>query len=148
MSNNDGKAWYDKTIEIDPKNTDAWNGKGVALYNLGRYYEAIKCYDKAIEIDPNDVSPWHHKGNALRNLGKHNEAIESYDRAVKIDPNYVLGWINKGNVLAKLGKQKDANLCFAKARELGFGETTRKQESSDLEKQQQRRKSMFRIFRR
>jgi tetratricopeptide (TPR) repeat protein len=70
-------------------------------------------------------------------LGKHNEAIESYDRAVKIDPNYVLGWINKGNVLAKLGRQKDANRCFARARELGFGETTRKQESSDLEKQQQ-----------
>jgi len=35
MANNDGKALYDKTIEIDPRNIDAWIGKGVALYNLG-----------------------------------------------------------------------------------------------------------------
>jgi tetratricopeptide (TPR) repeat protein len=93
MTNDDGKAWYDKTIEIDPKNTDSWNGKGVALYNLGRYYEAIKCHDKAIEIDPKNTYAWHHKGNALRNSGKHNEAIESYDRAVKIDPNYTVDYV-------------------------------------------------------
>ena len=36
-------------------NVDAWNNKGVALDNLGRYQEAIEYYDKALEIDPDNM---------------------------------------------------------------------------------------------
>ena len=39
--------------------------KVLALYNLGKYEEAIKCYDKAIEIDPNYADAWNNKGLAL-----------------------------------------------------------------------------------
>jgi tetratricopeptide (TPR) repeat protein len=50
IANNDGKAWYDKTIEMDHKSTDPWNGKGVALDNLGKHNQAIESYDRAIKI--------------------------------------------------------------------------------------------------
>ena len=29
-------------MEIDPKDCDAWNNKGMALYDLGKYSEAIE----------------------------------------------------------------------------------------------------------
>ena len=45
---------YDKAIEINPHNSDAWYNKGIALYNLNKSDEAIKAYDKAIEINPQD----------------------------------------------------------------------------------------------
>jgi tetratricopeptide (TPR) repeat protein len=64
LANNDGKARYDKTIEIDHKSTDAWNGKGVALDNLGKHNEAIESYDRVIKIDPNDAR----KGNQAPNF--------------------------------------------------------------------------------
>lgn len=41
---------YDKAIEINPENADAWYNKGFALYELGKYEEATKAYDTAREI--------------------------------------------------------------------------------------------------
>ena len=56
---------YDKALEIEPNNTNLWYVKDMALYNLGKYEEAIKYFDKALEINPNDASAWYNKGNAL-----------------------------------------------------------------------------------
>jgi tetratricopeptide (TPR) repeat protein len=64
--------------------------KGLALYNLRKYNEAMESYDRAIKIDPNNAYAWYNKGNALYALGEYNEAMESYDRAIKIDPNYAM----------------------------------------------------------
>ena len=65
----------------------ALDNKGLALYNLGKYEEAIEWYDKVLKIDPNDVNALNNKGLALNNLGKYQEAIEWYDKALEIDPN-------------------------------------------------------------
>ncbi len=48
--------YYTKCLEIDPKDGVAWNNKGFALDDSGRYEEAIRCYDKALEIDPEDAT--------------------------------------------------------------------------------------------
>jgi tetratricopeptide (TPR) repeat protein len=46
--------YYDKALEIDPKDANVWVNKAVALHKLEKYDEAIECYDKALEIDPED----------------------------------------------------------------------------------------------
>lgn len=46
---------YNKTIETNPKDADAWNDKGYALYKMGKYKEAIQAYDKVIEIRMRDM---------------------------------------------------------------------------------------------
>ncbi len=43
---------FDKAIEINPQDPDAWNNKGFALSYLNKSYEARKAYNKAIEINP------------------------------------------------------------------------------------------------
>ncbi|HJN57701.1 MAG: tetratricopeptide repeat protein [Nitrososphaerales archaeon] len=43
---------YNKVLDIDPKDIDALNNKGIALGKLGKLDEAIKCYDKASKINP------------------------------------------------------------------------------------------------
>ena len=53
-NDNGAIKWYDKALEINPKNQAAWYNKGVSLQNLGHFEEAIKCYDKALQITPND----------------------------------------------------------------------------------------------
>ena len=60
---------FDKALEIDSKDADAWNNKGLAPDNLGKYNQAIECYDKALEIDPKNATAWNSKGLALDNLG-------------------------------------------------------------------------------
>jgi tetratricopeptide (TPR) repeat protein len=43
---------FDKTIEINPQNSDAWYNKAVILNKLSKSAEAINAYEKAIEINP------------------------------------------------------------------------------------------------
>jgi tetratricopeptide (TPR) repeat protein len=73
--------YYDEAIKIDPNYVNAWYSKGVALYNLGKYNEALECYDRDIRIDPNDAGAWYIKGLALNELGKRNDADRCFAKA-------------------------------------------------------------------
>ena len=61
---------YDKVIEIDAGNIDAWNDKGRALYNMQKFQDAISCYDKALEIDPRYVYAWNNKALSFGRITK------------------------------------------------------------------------------
>ncbi|MHB8276165.1 MAG: tetratricopeptide repeat protein [Candidatus Humimicrobiaceae bacterium] len=45
-------AVYTAAIKINPEYADAWYNKCVALDQLGKHDEAIKCYDEAVRINP------------------------------------------------------------------------------------------------
>jgi superkiller protein 3 len=66
---------------VDSNYAKAWYNKGIALYNLRKYDEAIASYDEAIRVDSNYAKAWYNKGLALDNIGKHEEAKKSYDKA-------------------------------------------------------------------
>jgi tetratricopeptide (TPR) repeat protein len=46
------------------------NNKGWALYNQGKFGEAITYYDKALSIDPNNTLAQENKKLALEHLSK------------------------------------------------------------------------------
>ena len=79
---------YDKTLEINPHDSEVWNNKGTALTEMGEYLEAIKCFDRSIEIDPNNAAAGHNKGVGLEKRGKHQKAIKYYDKALELDPKF------------------------------------------------------------
>ena len=56
----------------------AQNGRGHALYQLGRYPESIQAYHTAITMDPAGVT-----GRALYNMGSSYAAVELYSDAIK-----------------------------------------------------------------
>ena len=45
-------AQFDKAIETQPDNFEAWHFKGSAWANLRKYDKALECYEKAISINP------------------------------------------------------------------------------------------------
>ena len=59
---------YDKAIELDPNDAEAYNNRGNSYRDLGQYQRAIEDYDKAIELDPNDAEAPTHRQRALRAL--------------------------------------------------------------------------------
>ncbi len=71
---------YNKSIELDPNHSGAYNNKGSALGILGRNEEAIKCFSKSIELDPNDLNVYMNMGNTLMKLGKREEAIKCFHK--------------------------------------------------------------------
>lgn len=99
---------FDKALEINPKFTETWHGKGAALYKLGRFDSAIECFDKALEINPNFIEAWNNKGTALYNLGKRDSAIECFDKALKLNPEFTEARHNKRIALGSIGRHQGA----------------------------------------
>lgn len=69
-----------KLIEIVPYEFKPYYGYGVALYELGRYEEAMKVLEKALSINPNDVMIHRVMGKNYNNLGMYPEAMRMYDQ--------------------------------------------------------------------
>jgi len=61
-----------------------WDNKGNALYNQGKYDEAIQAYDRATEIDPQYTEAWDDKGEALKALEKTTEANDAFAKAKEL----------------------------------------------------------------
>ena len=91
--------YFDKVLEIDPKNVDALNNKGVSLGNLHKYDEAIQYFDKVLEIDPKNVDALNNKAAALIKLAKYDEAIQYLDKVLEIDPKNAIALSNKKTVI-------------------------------------------------
>lgn len=78
---------YDRAIEANSNDADAFNYKGLALHCLGKYQKAIECYDESIEINLRHASAWYNKSFALCGLGKLEQARKCLDRAIELGPN-------------------------------------------------------------
>ncbi len=92
-----------------------WFNKGLALYDQGKYDDAIKCFDETVKLDPNYADAWLGKAIALDDLGKYDEAILAYDEAISLDPNNARAWNNKGVALGKQGNTDEAVEAFDEA---------------------------------
>ncbi|MCX9011336.1 MAG: tetratricopeptide repeat protein [Candidatus Methanoperedens sp.] len=113
---------FDKAIEIDPDNSNAWENKGIALNNLGRNQEAFEALVKALELNPDNLNALVHKGYTLDALGRRQEAIavayeviNKSDRLIATDPNDTDAWLHKGSFLSFLGKNDEAITALNKA---------------------------------
>jgi tetratricopeptide (TPR) repeat protein len=79
--------YFDKVIELDPRNAAALNNKGNLMMMGEHYAEAQDAYRKAAEASPDDpyvLISLTKSYRAANNLG---EAKKSFAQALKIDPN-------------------------------------------------------------
>lgn len=81
--------WYNKALELAPKNVNARTDLGTAYFNLGRPQDAVREYRKSLEIDPKHAPTL--LNSIVVNLeGTHNleAARQAWDRLHKLNPNY------------------------------------------------------------
>jgi tetratricopeptide (TPR) repeat protein len=96
---NSGNNSHSPSVTSDTKSLI---DKGITLYALGNYNEAITYYDKALAIDPDQKNALLNKGYALSKLGRYSEAITYYDKILAIDPNYGIALYLKDATIEKL----------------------------------------------
>lgn len=108
---------FDKYLEIDSVNLDAWYYKATTLHNLNQYKEEILCYDKIIEIEPNEAA-WYNKGFALGFLRRYEEAIECFKKVLELNPDDEEAWLNQGLAFYNLQKYEQALACYTKITDL------------------------------
>ncbi|MBF0380934.1 MAG: tetratricopeptide repeat protein [Magnetococcales bacterium] len=107
--------WYNKNLELNPKDIATLTNMGVALQTIGRRDEAIFCYQKAIEIKPDFAQGYSNLGVALQELNRFDEAVECFKKATIIQPNFAQAYSNLGDALRKKGDFHEAVKSCKKA---------------------------------
>lgn len=89
--------------------------KGMNLFVIGNYSEAVQCFDKATNIDNNHSDSYYQKGKILRTFLKDSKAaVIALDEAIRINPNYVEAYSTRGYALMDLCRYEDAAKSFDK----------------------------------
>ena len=103
---------FNRRIEKDSKDADAWVGKGNSLMNLGKWEEARDAYNRAIEIDPQDYHAWGRKAGGHRPNRRSQRiggSLRQDYRAIPSGNTQELSgyWMSKAEVLAFGGLSDD-----------------------------------------
>jgi len=83
-------------------------GLGLALWEAGKFPEAIDHYREVLEIKPDFVEVHNNLGLALGGQGHLDEGIAHFRKAVEIKPDYVEAHNNLGLALANRGQVDEA----------------------------------------
>ena len=103
----DALEFFDRVLEMNPKNADALNNKGVALYHMNRPMEALECYDLALSTDPENPEALRNKGFVLRSMQRFEEALEAYDLLIAVGPG-AADLRNKAAILVGMERPEEA----------------------------------------
>jgi tetratricopeptide (TPR) repeat protein len=79
---------FDRALEIDPKNADALNGKGVVETKQRKYQDAIDLYNKALVIEPDNAGMYINLAITYHLLGRKDDAQKAYQKAIVLNPDY------------------------------------------------------------
>ena len=76
---------YDKILDIDVTNPEAWNLKSLVHYEQKKYARALDCTEKAVESDPTYGMAWYNKACFQSLLNQVPESLDSLKRSIEID---------------------------------------------------------------
>ena len=68
---------FEASLEVFPRDRDAWRRLGAVRYKLHRYESALQAYLKVLSIDPEDVEAHKRRLDIYRQLGREYEAAEA-----------------------------------------------------------------------
>lgn len=95
---------YKKSIELDPKNSNALNNRGYTYNLIGEYEKAIIDFDKAIELEPTQAYAYNHRGLFKIKLGKKTEGLKDINKSMLLDENNSYAHMNLGIYYYDIGE--------------------------------------------
>ena len=82
-------ALFDSCIRLDYTYMFAYREKAIALYDQGKYQDALKVLERAVTIQNNFDEGYYWMGNCYKKLNKKEEAIQSYHTALMYDKDII-----------------------------------------------------------
>lgn len=127
--------YLDKSIQLDPTNSKAYNNRGTAFFNLEKIRRAIEDYDAAIRMDTGYAAAYNNRGIAYYHLDENWKAIEDFNQAIQIQPDNVNTYLFRGAAYKKLYQYQRALNDFSKVLTISpeFSKNMKDQESIFLE---------------
>jgi tetratricopeptide (TPR) repeat protein len=111
----------------------AYNGRGLAFYEIKQYDTAVSDFIQALRLDPDFATAYYNRGNAYdarKDYGKaiadyskaigykpneYKKAIHDFTQAVRIDSTYTKAYNNRGMMYGRLGENDQAISDFTRA---------------------------------
>ena len=104
----DDETFNRHIIALNPQARNAHRHLGIALYEQGRYEEALDSYRVAAEQRPNYAKVHSNLGMVLNKLERFEEAETHMRRAIALDPKTKIRYQRLGNALYGQGRYAEA----------------------------------------
>ena len=107
-----------KSVQLEPRDSNAHYNLGVILQALKRLDEAEVSFKKTIELKPDYTEAYNNLGVTLHLLGRFKESEACYRKTIELKPDYAEAYRNLGITLVDMGRLKEAMKNYTKAIEL------------------------------
>jgi tetratricopeptide (TPR) repeat protein len=106
---------YQQMVQLKPRNAEAQNNLGAALYKLERFGDAEERFRQAVKLKSDYPEALFNLGAVLHWQGYLVETVSLMRRALKLRPNYADARSLLGRTLAMQGRTRDARQHLEKA---------------------------------
>ncbi len=111
----DALEYFDRILESDSNDLDAWLEKGTLLKHMGQDANALNCFEQALNLNPRHYRATVEKGLLYERRGDRSEALKCFNRATRIDATVHDGWFHRGRLNVATGDLKSALEMFDQA---------------------------------
>jgi serine/threonine protein kinase/tetratricopeptide (TPR) repeat protein len=108
----DAISAFQRVLEFDPQNVDAYLGLGSTYDSLGRTSEAEQALRHAIEIRPGCWNCYNKLGVFFNRHSRYREAADAWKKVTELTPDNVWGYMNVGAVCFNMGQFETAESYF------------------------------------
>ena len=102
------KRDYDRALDLNPTDANAWSDRGNLFHNEGDWKRALSDLNRAIELDPTYAYSWRGRGSARAELGDLEGAMTDLDEAVRLEPDHRWAYTARSEVYRKRGEPRKA----------------------------------------
>lgn len=112
---------FNKAIEINAQDANAYLGRGVLHTRTGSHDKALADLDRAIAIDPRYAEAYAKRCFVKMMIDKPTDALPDCETAVAVDSRHRDAFTNLGVVYAALGRTDDAATSYRRALDIEPG---------------------------
>jgi len=107
---------FDRALELQPNNTDAYQGIAAVLRRQGKFEPAAEHFIKALEIDPRSSSANDQTAETYMLLRRFKEALGYIEKAISLNPDVIGAYRVKSDLyLAWVGDTQKAREVLSEA---------------------------------
>ncbi len=90
-------AAYNRALQLDPKSSPDYDGRGLAWFAKGEYDKALTDFNRAIRLEK-QFNYYNNRGSAWYAKHDYGKAVADFNQAIRLDPNDPhayswLGWL-------------------------------------------------------
>ncbi|MGH7144867.1 MAG: protein kinase domain-containing protein [Planctomycetota bacterium] len=104
-----------KSIQAEPRRSEAFVMRGVVFQELGRPERAFDDYRRALDLDPYSSRAWFNLGLAHEDAAQWGQAEACFRRVSEIDPADAAAWIRRAAAAEALGELQESFACLTNA---------------------------------